>query len=117
MMRCIVHFSGYTSIDRKIITVIPKVKYYAPGGNKVKKIVAAFQGMHVSPAKHSFGKCGRKCDCDRRTDGQMTDKVIPMCRYASQTQKATLSIMVTKSLSLASASFKGRSLVENACQK
>ena len=24
------------------------------------KIVAAFRGMHVSPAKHSFGKCDRK---------------------------------------------------------
>ena len=25
-----------------------------------RKIVAAFRGMHVSPAKHSFGKCDRK---------------------------------------------------------
>ena len=55
------------------------------------KIVAAFRGMHVSPAKHSFGKCDRrKCDrrMDRQTDRLTTDKVIPMCRYASQaTQK------------------------------
>ena len=53
------------------------------------KIVAAFRGMHVSPAKHSFGKCDRKVwQTDRQTDGQTTDKVIPMCRYASQaTQK------------------------------
>ena len=50
------------------------------------KIVAAFQGMHVSPAKHSFGKCDRRTD--RWTDRRTTDKVIPMCRYASQaTQK------------------------------
>ena len=36
----------------------------------------------VRHAKHSFGKC------DRRTDRRKTDKVIPMCRYASQaTQK------------------------------
>ena len=50
------------------------------------KIVAAFQGMHVSPAKHSFGKCDRRTD--GQADGQTTDKVIPMCRYASQaTQK------------------------------
>ena len=47
----------------------------------VKKIVAAFRGMHVSPVKHSFGKCDRRTD--RRTDGR-TDKVIPMCLYASQ---------------------------------
>ena len=31
-------------------------------------------------------KCDRRTD--KRTDGQMMDKVIPMCRYASQaTQK------------------------------
>ena len=51
------------------------------------KIVAAIRGMHVSPAKHSSGSVtdGRT---DRRTDRQTTDKVIPMCRYASQaTQK------------------------------
>ena len=49
------------------------------------KIVAEFRGMHVSPAKHSFGKCDRKV---WQTDGRTTDKVIPMCRYASQaTQK------------------------------
>ena len=39
----------------------------------------------MSPAKHSFARLPRKCDY--RTDTQ-TDKVIPMCRYASQgTQK------------------------------
>ena len=47
------------------------------------KIVAAFRGMHVSPAKHSSASV-----TDRQTDGQTTDKVIPMCRYALQaTQK------------------------------
>ena len=49
------------------------------------KIVAVFRGIHVSPAKHSYAWLPRKCD--RHTDRQ-TDKVIPMCRYASQaTQK------------------------------
>ena len=54
-------------------------------------IVAAFRGMHVSPAKHSSGgvtdgRTDRRTG--RRTDRQTTDKVIPMCRYASQaTQK------------------------------
>ena len=40
-----------------------------------KKKVAAFRGMHVSPAKHSFGKCDRQTDRQRdgRTDGQ-TDR-------------------------------------------
>ena len=48
----------------------------------------AMGGMHVLPAKHSYGSVtdGRT---DRRTDRQTTDKVIPMCRYASQaTQKS-----------------------------
>ena len=59
--------------------------------NTTLKIVAAFRGMHVSPAKHSFGKCDRKVwQTDRQTDGRTTDKVIPMCRYASQaTQKCS----------------------------
>ena len=60
-----------------------------------KKIVTACWGMHVSPAKHSYESVtDRRTDgqTDRRTDGQTdrqtTDKVIPMCRYASQaTQK------------------------------
>ena len=42
-------------------------------------IVAAFGGMHVSPAKHSYGSV-----TDGRIDRQTTDKVIAMCRYASQ---------------------------------
>ena len=38
--------------------------------------------MHVSPAKHSYAWLPRKCDY--RTVRQTPDKVIPMCRYASQ---------------------------------
>ena len=45
-----------------------------------KKIVVAFWGMHVSPAKHSYAWLPRKCDYQTDTP----DKVIPMCRYASQ---------------------------------
>ena len=55
-------------------------------------IVVAFQGMHVSPVKHSYAWLPRKCeywtDRHRWTDRQTPDKVIPMCRYASlATQK------------------------------
>ena len=41
---------------------------------KYPSIVAAFRGMHVSPAKHSYAGLPRKCDywtdteTDRRTD-------------------------------------------------
>ena len=62
-----------------------------------KKIVAAFRGMHVSPAKHSYAWLPRKCDyrTDRQTDTwmdrQTPDKVIPMFRYATQvTQKGCI---------------------------
>ena len=39
--------------------------------NKIN-IVAAFRGMHVSPAKHSYAWLPRKCDyrTDRQIDGQ-----------------------------------------------
>ena len=51
-------------------------------------IVAAFRGMHVSPAKHSFAWLQRNCDyrtdTQTHTQRQTPDKVIPMCRYASQ---------------------------------
>ena len=61
--------------------------------------MAAFRGMHVSPAKHSSasvtdGRTDRQTDgTDGRTDRRTTDKVIPMCRYASQaTQKNYIGI-------------------------
>ena len=72
------------------------------------KIVAAFRGMHVSPAKHSLGKCDRQMDgrtvgrgrngqTDRRTDRRTTDKVIPMCHCASQaTQKVDICFHISK---------------------
>ena len=51
-----------------------------------KKIVAAFRGMRVSPAKHSFGKCDRQTDrqTDRRADRQRTKWslcVAMLCRW------------------------------------
>ena len=46
-----------------------------------QKIVAAFRGMQLS--KHRYASV-----TERQTDGRTTDKVIPLCRYASQaTQK------------------------------
>ena len=66
-----------------------------------ENIVAAFRGMHVLPAKHSYasvtdGRTDRQTDrqTDGKTDGRTTDKVIPMCRYDSQvTQKFLLKII------------------------
>ena len=54
----------------------------------VETRVAAFQGMHVSPAKHCHCVTTRKCDYRTDThiwtDRQIPDKVIPMGCYASQ---------------------------------
>ena len=56
--------------------------------------MAAFRGMHVSPANHSSAWLPRKMTTGQ-TDGQMPDKVIPMCRYASQvTQKLAVVLFV-----------------------
>ena len=48
------------------------------------KIVAAFRGMHVWPAKHRFGKCDRKVwqtdgRTDRRTDDGQSDPYVSLC--------------------------------------
>ena len=52
------------------------------------KIVAAFPGMHVSPTKQSSWSV-----TDGQTDGQATDKVIPMCRFAGDTKIAFKSLL------------------------
>ena len=63
-------------------------------------MVAAFRGMHVSPAKHSDASLPRKCDYQEsvttgQTDRQTPDKVVPMCRYASQaTQKVNITCFI-----------------------
>ena len=60
-----------------------------------KKLEAAFQGMHVLPAKHSYDyqESVTTWQTDGQTDRQTPDKVLPMCHYASQaTQKSTLYI-------------------------
>ena len=49
----------------------------------LKNIVAAFRGMHVSPAKDSYAWLPLESvttgQTHRRTDRQTPDKVIPMC--------------------------------------
>ena len=68
-----------------LITLIGKIppKYY--------NIVAAFRGMHVSPAKHSYAWLPRKCDyrTDRRThtqtDAGQSDPYVPLC-FAGDTK-------------------------------
>ena len=59
-------------------------------------IVAAFRGMHVSPAKHSYAWLPRKCDyrtdtrTDTQTDGQtdarQSNPYVPLC-FAGDTTK------------------------------
>ena len=53
--------------------------------------VAAFRGMHVSPAKHSYAWLSRKCDyrTDRhthtQTDAGQSDPYVPLC-FAGDTK-------------------------------
>ena len=48
-------------------------------------IVAAFRGMHVSPAKlRDYKESVTTGQTHGQTNRQTPDKVIPMCRYASQ---------------------------------
>ena len=50
------------------IATTHKSCFYIKISKTIQKIVAAFRGMPMSPAKHSFGKCNRRTD--RQTDGQ-----------------------------------------------
>ena len=59
--------------------------------------MAAFRGINVSPAKHSFGKCDRKVwQTDRQTDGRtdrqtddgQSDQYVSLC-FAGDTKHST----------------------------
>ena len=51
-----------------------------------RNIVAAFWGMHVLPAKHSYVWLPRKCDYRTDTHRQTQDKVIPLATGNTKTQ-------------------------------
>ena len=65
-------------------------------------IVAAFRGMHVSPAKHSYAWLPRKCDyqesvttgrTDRQTDAGQSDPYVPLC-FAGDTKRSDQIILL-----------------------
>ena len=68
-----------TKIERPDPSVIQSDQEYKTN------IVAAFRGMHVSPAKHSYAWLPRKCDyrTDRhthtQTDAGQSDPYVPLC--------------------------------------
>ena len=70
----------------QIVVHMPYIKWY-------KNIGAAFRGMHVSPAKHSYVWLPRKCDyrTDRQTDARQSDPYVPLCFAGDTTRKTTLS--------------------------
>ena len=75
----------FTAIGKRTFAKQNRHSEYVSQDTKEVKIAAAFRGMHVSPAKHSYGSV-----TDGRTDGQTDDGQSDpcMCRYASQaTQK------------------------------
>ena len=51
--------------------------------------MAAFLGMHVSPAKHSYAWLPRKCDyrTDTQTDAGQSDPFVPICFAGDETKK------------------------------
>ena len=58
-----------------------------------RKIVAAFRGMHVSPAKHSYASVtDRQTDrrTDRQTDDGQSDPYVSLC-FAGDTKSFMLS--------------------------
>ena len=74
----------------------------------IKNIVAAFRGMHVSPAKHSSAWLPRECDyrtdrhtdrqdrrMDRQTDAGQSDPYVPLC-FAGDTKKCMLPVKSIK---------------------
>ena len=53
-------------------------------GWNIANIVAAFRGMHASPAKHSYARLPRKCDNQEsvttgQTDAGQSDPYVPLC--------------------------------------
>ena len=63
---------------------------------EVNKLVAAFRGMHVSPAKHSFGKCDRRTDrqTDVQTDDGQSDPYVSLC-FAGDTKNWTSDLIMS----------------------
>ena len=60
-----------------------------------QKIVAAFRGMHVLPAKHSYAWLPRKCDyltdrrTDRKTEAGQSDPYVPLCYAGDPDRRRT----------------------------
>ena len=65
----------------------------------VYNIVAAFRGMHVSPAKHSYAWLQRKCDyrtdtqMDGRTDARQSDPYVQLC-FAGDTKTREVRVSI-----------------------
>ena len=56
-----------------------------------KNKVAAFRGMHVSPAKHSYAWLPRRYRTDGQTDAGQSDPYVPLC-FAGDTTSNFLSM-------------------------
>ena len=56
------------------IKVTKSAYFYQWKGLVLRKIVAAFRGMHVSPAKHSFASV-----TDGQTDDGQSDPYVSLC--------------------------------------
>ena len=79
-------------------------KRFYKSHSKLSNIVAAFRGMHVSPAKHSYAWLSRKCDyrTDRhthtQTDAGQSDPYVPLCFVISIYVHGDLDLWPLKSI-------------------
>ena len=82
--------------------LVPRLRENAPmlseiSGENTENIGAAFRGMHVPPAKHSYAWLPRKCDyrTDTHTHGQtdtgQSDPYVPLC-FAGDTTRSTVKV-------------------------
>ena len=84
----------WSEVHKKNIIYKISTQYVKACRIKVRNIVAAFQGMHVSPAKHSYAWLPRKCDyqesvttgqTDGQTDAGQSDPYVQLC-FAGDTK-------------------------------
>ena len=85
------YFFNSLTLRKKVLT---NKKCFTVSDLLTMNIVAAFRGMHVSPAKHNYVWLPRKCDyrTDRhthtQTDAGQSDPYVPLC-FAGDTKKET----------------------------
>ena len=75
-------FNFSQTVPKKKTALFSQLQGTRPHSQPTEKhIAAAFRGMHVSPAKHSYAWLQRECDyrTDTQTDVGQSDPYVPLC--------------------------------------